>query len=147
MDFLVSEILAHKAIANNTLAHSTSIHVAVIVLRNKILAVATNKVGGRSQGAGYSDYTIHAEKNVVKELGDTSKLRGASLYVFRVSRDKTKKGFDRVQGSEPCHDCHMFLKKCSKEYGLRRVFYSSSDFVELDLDCCPKKNPYFVKKK
>jgi hypothetical protein len=65
------------------LSHCTSIHIAAIVLRGKIIAEATNKLGSRSRGCGYSNYTIHAEKNVIKELGDISKLRGAPRKVLQ----------------------------------------------------------------
>ena len=98
--------------------HRTSLHKAVIVKRGKIIAEATNQVGSRSMGSGFSDNTIHAEKAVIKKLGDYTKLRGADLYVFRVG------GEEHSHFSQPCPDCKMFLKKCMREYGLRFVFYS-----------------------
>ena len=102
-----------------------SLHVAVIVARGKVLAYAMNKNGTRSSGSGYSNYSIHAEKNVVKELGDISKLRGADMYVMRLSKDKALTGFDRFIFSKPCCDCEKFLMKCMREYGLKRVYYTS----------------------
>lgn len=144
MQSFVPAILADKTISNLVKTHRTSIHVAVIVKRNKVIAMATNKIGSRSRGAGYSDCTIHAEKNVVKELGDFGQLRGATMYVIRISRCITKQGLDKIQNSEPCHDCHLFLEKCVKQYGLRRVFYSTTDFVELDFDARPEKRPIMV---
>jgi hypothetical protein len=45
---------------------------AVIVKRGQILAEATNNYGSRSRGSGYSKSSIHAERNVVKQLGDIS---------------------------------------------------------------------------
>lgn len=93
-------------------------HVAILEHRGKILATATNKVGSRSAGSGYSDNTIHAEKSVVKQIGDISKLRGATLYVVRLNRAL------HVCNSKPCSECELFLKKCMTQYGLRRVFYS-----------------------
>lgn len=98
--------------------HNTHLHRAVIVKRGKILAEATNNVGSRSMGAGFSNSTIHAERAVVKKLGDTNKLRGADLYVFRVGATESSRF------SQPCPDCQNFLKKCQREYGLRCVFYS-----------------------
>jgi hypothetical protein len=98
--------------------HRTSLHTAIIVKRGKIIAEASNQVGSRSSGAGFSNYTIHAERAVVKKLGDLSKLRGCDLYVFRVG------GEENSHASEPCRDCQVFLKKCMREYGLRFVFYS-----------------------
>jgi hypothetical protein len=139
METIMPEILKDKMIKNLIYSHTTSIHLAVIVKRNKVIAMATNKIGSRSRGAGWSDYTIHAEKNVVKELGDLEQLRGAIMYVIRISRSRSQTGMDRVQNSEPCHDCHLFLEKCVRQYGLRRVFYSTTDFVELDLSVRPAK--------
>ena len=65
------------------MAHETKLHIAIIVKRGKILAEATNKVASRSNGAasrGSRNY-IHAERNVLRTLGDTSKLRGADMYL------------------------------------------------------------------
>lgn len=93
-------------------------HVAVLEHRGKILATATNKLGSRSKGSGYSDRTIHAEKSVIKQVGDITKLRGATLYVIRLNRSL------HVCNSKPCSECQLFLEKCITRYGLRRVFYS-----------------------
>ena len=98
--------------------HNTSLHIAVIVKRGKILAQAMNTLGTRSSGSGFSNMTIHAEKAAVKKLGDTQKLRGADLYVFRV-------GIPNCRNSKPCRSCEAFLQKCMDDYGLRFVFYST----------------------
>jgi hypothetical protein len=90
----------------------------MIIKRNKILAIAHNSVGSRSRGCGYSDQTIHAERAVVKNLGDFSQLRGATLYVYRFN------AHDQLRDSKPCHDCQIFLEKCMKEYGLKCVYYA-----------------------
>ena len=105
--------------------HRTSIHRAIIVKRGNILAEADNNYGTRSRGSGYSASSIHAEKNVIKELGDISKLRGADMYVMRFSRDKRKSGMDRLVNSEPCSSCQVFLQKCIREYGLKNVYYTT----------------------
>ena len=133
------ELLDDKSLSNLVAAHKTSIHVAILVKRNKVIAIATNKIGSRSRGAGWSDYTIHAEKNVVKELGNIEHIRGATMYVFRISRCRSKEGSEKIQNSEPCYDCHIFLQKCIQKYGLRKVFYSTNEFVELDMNNCPAK--------
>ena len=99
--------------------HTTYFHKALILRRNKILAMAENAIGSRSKGSGYSERTIHAEKAVVKKLGDISKLRGATMCVWRVSSVN-------VLPSKPCSDCHMFLEKCMREYGLRSVIYTDT---------------------
>lgn len=112
------ETFCHNIEALRNRKHRTSLHTAIVVKRGKVIAEASNQVGSRSSGAGFSNYTIHAEKAVVKKLGDLSKLRGCDLYVFRVG------GEENSHASEPCKDCQLFLKKCMREYGLRFVFYS-----------------------
>ena len=105
-----------------------SLHVAIIVKRGKILATATNRNGSRSGGSGYSSHSIHAEKNVIKELGDITKLRDADLYVMRIStyhqNSKTDEPVTRFIYSRPCTECRPFLEKCMREYGLRNVYYT-----------------------
>jgi hypothetical protein len=101
------------------------VHVAVIVKRGKILAEAYNRNGGRSNGSGYSNHSIHAEKNVVKQLGDISQLRDADLYVMRVAPDRLNTGKHLFRNSKPCSDCRLFLEKCMREYGLKNVYYTS----------------------
>lgn len=100
--------------------HNSQFHQAMIVKRNQILAIAHNSVGSRSRGSGYSDRTIHAERAVVKRLGDVSQLRGATLYVYRFN------AVGELRDSSPCHGCQIFLEKCMREYGLRKVIYSTS---------------------
>jgi hypothetical protein len=102
-----------------------SVHVAVLLKRGKVLAHATNKVGTRSRGCGYSDRSIHAERNVVKELGDVSKLRGADMLIMRISRSQHVDGFDKFLPSRPCEGCLLFLEKCMREYGLKTVYYTA----------------------
>lgn len=104
------------------MSHCTSVHIAVICKKGKIIAEATNKLGSRSSGCGYSDYTIHAERNVVKELGDYTKLRDADMYVIRCGRGENSVKF---MNSKPCSDCECFLNKCINKYGLRKIYYTS----------------------
>jgi hypothetical protein len=104
------------------LSHITSVHLAVIVLRGKVIAEATNRIGSRSRGSGYSNYTIHAERNVLKVLGDYNKLRNADMYVMRCGRGINSETFIN---SKPCSDCEYFLNKCMKKYGLRNVYYTA----------------------
>jgi len=104
------------------LSHTTNVHIAVIVYRGKIIAEATNRVGTRSRGCGYSNCTIHAEKNVVKVLGDYKKLRDADMYVMRCGRGDNSLKF---MNSKPCSDCEYFLNKCMRKYGLKNVYYTS----------------------
>ncbi|NBR60181.1 MAG: hypothetical protein EBT86_00755 [Actinobacteria bacterium] len=99
------------------------LHVAILVRRGKILATATNREGNRSCGCGFSDWSLHAERAVIKKVGDINKLRGAIMIVIRLVQIK-KKSAPSLAKSDPCYDCQKFLKKCMKEYGLRAVYYS-----------------------
>ena len=101
--------------------HNTEFHVARITRRRKVIAEARNTIGTRSRGSGWDDQSLHAERAVVKRLGDISLLNGCTLEVVRLS----KHGL--VKNSEPCHNCKTFLHKCIREYGLRKVIYSSDN--------------------
>lgn len=96
----------------------TSLHFAILYKRGKVLATATNAVGSRSKGCGYSTHTIHAERAVLKKIGDTNRLRDAELFVVRLSKSND------FMSSEPCHACKRHLTKCMREYGLKAVYYS-----------------------
>lgn len=98
--------------------HQTHYHVATLEKGNKVLARSRNRIGSRSRGCGYSDQTIHAERAVVKALGDLSQLRGCVLVVVRINKQ------NEILCSKPCADCTKFLEKCMKCYGLRKVMYS-----------------------
>jgi hypothetical protein len=113
-------------IANNFISvdsvwarHRTQAHIAILIQRGKVLAVASNSIGSRSRGPGYETRTIHAERAVIKKVGDVNKLNGAILVVIRIM-----KGTRDVGNSEPCHSCKCHLEKCMREYGLKQVLYS-----------------------
>lgn len=98
---------------------NTSLHVAFVYGRTGcLIGMSTNRVGSRSSGAGYSTYTIHAERAALKAVGDVSMLRGATLVVLRISRG------GKLMCSEPCHGCRCHLQKAIDKYGLKRVYYS-----------------------
>lgn len=101
--------------------HNIAFHTATLRRRNKIIATSRNTIGTRSRGSGWDDQSLHAERAVVKRLGDISQLRGCTLEVIRLN----KRG--EVRNSKPCENCAMFLQKCMREYGLRRVIYSSDN--------------------
>lgn len=102
------------------LRHRTSVHIAVLMKRGKIFEVACNSVGSRSKGPGYHNNTIHAERAVLKKVGDFSKLAGAVLVVIRVGKND-----EDVLNSKPCHSCTCHLEKAMKDYGLKSVYYST----------------------
>jgi tRNA(Arg) A34 adenosine deaminase TadA len=102
---------------------SSKQHIAIIVKRGKILAEASNKIASRSNGAatrGSQNY-IHAERNVLRALGDINKLRGADMYIMRLSKC-TGGGF---MYSQPCPECTVLLEKCMREYGLKNVYFTA----------------------
>jgi hypothetical protein len=113
------EAIAQEYAIRASTTMNTSLHIAFLYGRGgAMLAMSTNSIGSRSKGAGYSKYTIHAERAVLKMVGDNTLLRGATLVVVRVS----KKG--ELMSSVPCHECTCHLTKAISKYGLRRVFYS-----------------------
>ena len=101
-----------------------SVHVALIVKRGKIIAEATNTYGSRSRGSGYSNRSIHAEINAIKQLGNIHEMRGADMYVGRISRDAAKEGECKFSRSRPCPVCSVILEKCMREYGLRNIYHT-----------------------
>lgn len=104
----------------------TSFHVAMLVDRGKIKAVASNRLGSRRQGCGFGTYTIHAERNVIKRFGDMSKLTGCDLFVMNI-HEHAVTGDKYFMNSKPCHDCQVFLTKCQNKYGLKNVYYTVSN--------------------
>jgi hypothetical protein len=100
--------------------HKTQAHIALIMKRGKVIEVASNSIGSRSKGCGYENRTIHAERAVLKKMGDMSKLDGCTLVVIRIM-----KGTKEIGNSEPCHSCKCHLEKCMRRHGLRQVYYST----------------------
>ncbi len=101
------------------------LHIAIIIGRGgRIIATASNREGSRSCGCGYSEYSIHAERAVLKKVGDLTKLRGATMIVVRLLGIKINNFSPRLGNSEPCHGCQRALEKCIREYGLKAVYYS-----------------------
>ena len=117
-----------------------STHVAAVVKRGKLLSVGTNRAGTRSRGSGFSAFSLHAERAAVKALGDLSLLRGAELYVVRLPHaGHVREGLTNdLLYSRPCHECTVFLEKCMRVWGLRRVFYSTDMNFALEPPACLK---------
>ena len=121
---LLDHILSNPRTSVLKYAHYASIHVAVLMKRGKIIAEATNGFGSRSRGSGYCTSSIHAERNVVKEIGNIRELKGAEMYVVRISRTADYEKDNPFMGSKPCCQCKVFLDKCIREYGLKNVYYT-----------------------
>ncbi len=89
-------------------------HVAIIFQGRKVLAIGHNRVRSRN---GNHQWTIHAEADAVRQLGDVSKLRGARMVVVRL----TPTG---LSCSAPCHSCAVLIEKCQREYGMLGLLHS-----------------------
>ena len=115
MDMISNTKMNYKCV------HNTEYHVARLFRRKKVIAEARNTIGTRSRGSGWDDQSLHAERAVVKRLGDISQLNGCTLEVVRIGKH------GNIKNSKPCDNCRMFLTKCQREYGLRKVIYSSDN--------------------
>jgi len=98
--------------------HNIEYHIATLYRRRTPILTARNRIGSRSNGCGWDNYSLHAERAVVKRLGDISQLRGCTLEVIRLNKQS------EIRNSEPCYNCKLFLEKCMKQYGLLKVVYS-----------------------
>lgn len=127
MNKIANEIRNDPLFTSQRFVHKTSVHIAVLVCRGKIIAKACNSVGSRSRGCGYSNCTIHAEKNVVKKLGDYRKMQNSDLYIFRKGQN------DEFLDSKPCMDCFNFIGKCRDKYRLRSVYYTTNENTVVEL--------------
>lgn len=120
---LLDHFLSDPRTSSLSLSNPKKLHIAIVVKRGKILASASNKVASRSNGAatrGSQNY-IHAEKNLLRVLGDNSKLKGADVYVMRIA---SYNGSLEFRYSQPCPECTVLLEKCMREYGLRNVYFT-----------------------
>lgn len=122
---LLDRFLTDPRTARMSLNHSTKMHIAILVKRGKILAEATNKLASRSNGAATrgSQNFIHAERNLIRTIGDTDKLKGADIYVMRIATS-VKTGEIEFRYSQPCPECTVLMEKCLREYGLRHVYFT-----------------------
>jgi hypothetical protein len=123
---ILESFLADSRTTRLRQSQKTSFHVALLVKRGKILASASNRIGSRSSGCGYSDCTIHAERNCIKSLGDLAQLRDCDMYVMRINENKTT-GMRYFSHSKPCGDCQLVIEKCQKKFGLRNIYYTDTD--------------------
>ena len=95
------------------------LHIAYLYnSRGQLLCEKPNRMASRSRGAGCSDRTIHAERAVLKAVGDYKKLKGATLVVVRYGLG------GELRPSKPCHECECHLTKAIRDHGMRRVYYS-----------------------
>jgi hypothetical protein len=99
--------------------HNTHHHIAYVYnAKGQLIQTSSNRIATRSKGAGYSDRTIHAERAVLKDIGDFTRLKGATMVVIRVRENGD------LMPSKPCHECECHLNKAIRVYGLKRIYYS-----------------------
>jgi cytidine deaminase len=108
--YIDADIMTH--LGRYTMKHYTHNHVAMLFQGRKNIAIGQNRVAERG-----TKHTVHAELDVIRNLGDISKMRGATLVVIRI-------GADGLSNSKPCPACQCFLRKCVREYGLRGWIHS-----------------------
>ena len=119
---LVAGILKERGIALVQSIHRAIGHEHVAILlsaRGQVLEISKNRAGSRSRGCGWSDRSLHAERAVIKKVGNRALLRGARLIVIRLSKDSS-----HFHGSSPCDECRQSLQKHIREDGLKAVYYS-----------------------
>jgi hypothetical protein len=90
------------------------VHFAAIIKRHKVIAMANNSFSKFLPHL----WSLHAERAVVRSLGNLQKLRGSTLFVWR-STPST-----RTLDSEPCPNCRLFIQKLIDKWGLRLVIFS-----------------------
>ena len=98
-----------------TTKHRTSHHVAFLFKGRKLLAIGQNRVIGGPRR------TIHAEAAAIRAVGDTARLRGATLVVIRIGGGASNR---QLMNSAPCPACQTLIQKCQREYGLRGCIHS-----------------------
>ena len=106
--YVSSDIMSQKI--RYTTKHRTSNHVAILFIGRKVIAIGQNRLGDRR--------TVHAEMDVIREVGDTAKIRGATLLVIRIGPQ------GNLLNSAPCTACQCLLEKCKKTYGLKSFLHS-----------------------
>jgi hypothetical protein len=94
--------------------HNSYNHVALLFNGRKLIAIGQNRVSYRRRSTAC---TIHAEADVIRSVGDISKIRGATLVVIRLSSAG-------LANSKPCAACQRLIDKCYREYGLKKFMHS-----------------------
>jgi hypothetical protein len=82
----------------------------------RVLKDSQNRVGSRSRGSGYYDYTLHAEIALLKEI-DYDELYDRTLVVICIEHDED--GLIRFRNSTPCCKCQRILDKFVRKYRLK----------------------------
>ena len=82
----------------------------------RVLKDSQNRVGSRSRGSGYYDYTLHAEIALLKEI-DYDELYDRTLVVICIEYDED--GLIRFRNSTPCCKCQRVLDKFVRKYRLK----------------------------
>lgn len=97
--------------------HNSQYHIALLFHGRKLIAIGHNRVSYRRRSTAR---TIHAEADVIRSLGDLTKLRGSTLVVIRYGGT----GHANLINSKPCPACQRLIDKCQKDYGLKNCIHS-----------------------
>lgn len=93
----------------------TQKHAALIYRAGKVLSVGINKLhNDPSNWIDIEGISTHAEIDAIRKVKDKSQLRGAVLYVARVSKG------GNVALSKPCHRCQQVIE----EVGIKKVIHT-----------------------
>lgn len=114
---LINDNLHVKALWGKS--NLTKLHIAILVKKGKIIETATNFLGSRASGCGFDDRSIHAERALLKKLGNNNRMNGATMIVIRLTQ-----GTNKLSNSKPCDGCKPHLDKCMRLYKLKAVYYS-----------------------
>ena len=124
---------AIKMAKKSTMEHK---HGAVIVLHNEIIATGYNyRQYYRCHG-----FSVHAEVDALTKVKNRKNmLSEAEMYVVRISRfNPTCPNEFCIKMSKPCRECSKAIMK----YGIRRVYYSTTDEVDSDDGSRSSQNEY-----
>lgn len=103
-------------------------HGALLIKGNKIISRGYNRTLGEKCGLA----SYHAEKMALMNC-EKREIRGATLLVIRLKHnvDYSQVDFqncdirDIFMYSKPCCKCESLIQKCIREYGLKRIYFSS----------------------
>lgn len=107
-----------------------SMHGCVIMKNRKIISSGFNigHEGIKSTTSIGNKWSVHAERMAFNNVKNREDLRGATLYVIRIKPVTEKKdGLFYLSISKPCLKCSKLINKMIENYGLKGVYYSTTN--------------------
>jgi len=95
-------------------------YACIIMNKNKIVSIGYNHYR-LTQVSGL--YSTHAEIDALLKCRDKRQLNGADMYVVRINVNKELPYV--YLKAVPCEECEKKIKKCMKEYGLKKCYYTT----------------------